>query len=116
MSTKSIVLIALSLPLLAAGLASASALPEVRPDWNKETTVVKTALRREVCVEPPMQRQASTHDALFHTLSDLKGDYARLAFWYPYPKLAVAELEPPTQTATYWDFKLIDPIVEDFIK
>lgn len=109
-------ILAVALSLLTFGTTRASDGPDVRPDWNKPTTVVKTALTMEVCVEPPMRRGTSTHDALFHTLSDLKGEYARLAFWYPYPKLAVAELEPPAKEATSWDFKLIDPIVADFIE
>jgi hypothetical protein len=33
----------------------------------------------------------------------------------PYPKLAVAELEPPTQLKTSWDFTLIDPMTLDFL-
>jgi len=28
--------------------------------------------------------------------------------WYPYPKLAVAELKPPTASQTYWDFTYLD--------
>ena len=35
--------------------------------------------------------------------------------WLPYPKLAVAELEPPTPQKTSWDFSLIDPMTKDFL-
>ena len=35
--------------------------------------------------------------------------------WLPYPKLAVAELEPPTAAKTFWDFSLIDPMTLDFL-
>ena len=35
--------------------------------------------------------------------------------WLPYPKLAVAELEPPTSQKTSWDFSLIDPMTKDFL-
>ncbi len=38
----------------------------------------------------------------------------RLALWYPYPRLAVAELQPPTPTSTSWDFDAIDSLVGDF--
>ena len=34
--------------------------------------------------------------------------------WLPYPRLVVAELEPPTGTKTSWDFSLIDPLTRDF--
>lgn len=35
--------------------------------------------------------------------------------WLPYPRLAVAELQPPNTTArtTSWDFSLIDPMMCD---
>jgi len=36
--------------------------------------------------------------------------------WFPYPKLAVAELEAPTATKTSWDFSLIDPMTLDFFE
>ena len=35
--------------------------------------------------------------------------------WLPYPKLGVAELEPPADGKTSWDFSLIDPMMEDFM-
>jgi hypothetical protein len=102
--------------LLVVGAAKASDVREFQPNWAKATMATKTALAIEVCVEPPMRREESTHDALFRTLSDLKGDYSRLAFWFPYPRLAVAELEPPTAGKVSWNFSLMDPIVIDFMK
>jgi hypothetical protein len=41
---------------------------------------------------------------------------ARLAMWYPYPRLGVAELQPPAPDHTSWDFSLIDPLVSDFFR
>jgi hypothetical protein len=38
----------------------------------------------------------------------------RFVPWYPYPRLAVAELSPPAAGNTSWDFSLIDPLTEDF--
>lgn len=108
--------IAFSAVMGAGAHAAASDVPQFQPLWNKPTTVVKTALAMEVCVEPPMRREKRTHDPLFHTLADLNGRYSRLAFWFPYPKMAVAELEPPTQDKVSWDFTLLDPIVIDFMK
>ena len=35
---------------------------------------------------------------------------------WPYPKLAVAELEPPKDGKTSWDFSLIDPMTVDFLE
>jgi hypothetical protein len=36
--------------------------------------------------------------------------------WLPYPKLEVAELEPPKAGKSSWDFTLIDPITIDFLE
>ncbi len=35
--------------------------------------------------------------------------------WLPYPKLGVAELDPPENGKTSWDFSLIDPLTIDFL-
>jgi hypothetical protein len=56
------------------------------------------------------------HDAAFQSLRALEADYVRFVPWYPYPRLAVAELQPPTADRTFWDFSLIDPLVEDFLE
>ena len=34
--------------------------------------------------------------------------------WMPYPLLGVAELQPPGDGKTFWDFSLIDPMAQDF--
>jgi hypothetical protein len=49
-------------------------------------------------------------------LRKLGADYVRYVPWLPYPKLAVAELEPPANGKTSWDFSLIDPMTIDFLK
>lgn len=36
------------------------------------------------------------HDAIFSALANLSADLVRFVPWFPYPKLAVAELDPPT--------------------
>src|SRR4051794_8313344 len=88
---------------------------ELNPQWNKTTGVVKTALSIQVCVEPPLRRESPIHARLFQSVRDLKADYARFQPWFPYPKLAVAELEPPAGGKTSWDFSIIDPLVIDFM-
>ena len=62
-----------------------------------------------------LRRGSPIHDASFEALRRLGADYVRYAFWYPYPKLAVAELRPPEADQTLWDFQYIDPIVDDFL-
>jgi hypothetical protein len=55
------------------------------------------------------------HDGSFAALKDLGADYVRFVPWLPYPKIAVAELEPPTSQKTSWDFTYIDPVTKDFL-
>jgi hypothetical protein len=52
---------------------------------------------------------------VYQALRELGCDDVRYVPWFPYPKLAVAELEPPKDGNTSWDFSLIDPMTEDFI-
>lgn len=106
------------LSLLCAVAAQAQVTPtwEVRPNWDKPGTLVKTAIAIEVCPEPPMRRGKKTHGPLYKALRDFGGDYNRMAFWYPYPRMSVAALEPPTKEKTSWDFTHMDPLVLDFVE
>uniref|UniRef100_A0A0G4F5U3 Glycoside hydrolase family 42 N-terminal domain-containing protein n=1 Tax=Chromera velia CCMP2878 TaxID=1169474 RepID=A0A0G4F5U3_9ALVE len=55
---------------------------------------------------------------VYENMKSLPADYVRSLHWYPYPHLAVAELKPPVSDGetgkceSFWDFSLIDPIVE----
>jgi len=83
-------------------------------NWDKIEAISKTQVTIQVCPEPPMRRGHPASKNIYKALSDAKVNYARLQPWYPYPKLGVAELVPPADGKTSWDFKLIDPIVIDF--
>ena len=83
-------------------------------DWNRTTIVSRTTPTLQVVVNPMLRRGASMHDGSFSALKDLGADYVRYVPWLPYPKLAVAELEPPTKNHTSWDFSQIDPMMLDF--
>ena len=87
----------------------------VKVAWDKVVTVSKTAPTLQVVVMPPLRRGSKIHDRVFQALHDLGADYVRYVPWLPYPKLAVAELEPPKDGQTSWDFSLIDPMMEDFM-
>jgi hypothetical protein len=84
-------------------------------DWSKVVITSKSSVSIQVCVEPPLRRGYPIHDQLFSALRSLKADYARLAFWYQYPNMAVAELRAPAGGHTYWDFTLMDQITVDFM-
>ena len=83
--------------------------------WDKPLMVSQSVLTLQVVVNPPLRRGSSIHDQSFEALKNLNADYVRFVPWLPYPKLGVAELEPPTDKKTSWDFSLIDPITIDFL-
>jgi len=85
-------------------------------DWNKINSVSKTTATLQV-VENPMLRPGSPiHTNTFKALKDLGADYVRYVPWFPYPKMVVAELKPPTATATYWDFTYPDSTMDAIMK
>ncbi|MEA2259919.1 MAG: hypothetical protein QOJ51_2744, partial [Acidobacteriaceae bacterium] len=84
-------------------------------DWGKTVIVSKSTPTLQVVVNPMLLRGSPIHDGSFQALKDLGADYVRYVPWEPYPKLAVAELEPPTKETTSWDFSKIDPVTLDFL-
>lgn len=97
-------------------LAQQSATPEMKIDWSKTVIESKATPTLQVVVNPQVLRGSKLHDGTFAALKMLGADYVRYVPWLPYPKQAVAELEPPTKEKTSWDFKYIDPTLEDFMK
>lgn len=87
----------------------------VSVDWNKTILVSKSTPTLQVVVNPMLERGSPIHDGSFSALKDLGADYVRYVPWLPYPRLGVAELEPPSAGGTSWDFKLIDPMTKDFL-
>ena len=83
--------------------------------WDKTILVSRSTPTLQVVVNPMLRRGSPIHDASFNAVRQLHADYVRYVPWLPYPKLAVAELEPPTTTTTSWDFTLIDPMTKDFL-
>jgi hypothetical protein len=88
----------------------------VKVDWSKIVIVSKTTPTLQVVVNPPLRPGSKIHDRTYEELRKLGADYVRYVPWLPYPKLAVAELEPPANGKTSWDFSLIDPMTIDFLK
>jgi hypothetical protein len=89
--------------------------PHVAIDWDKVTVVSNTTPTLQVVVNPPLRPGEPLGAASYKALKELGADYVRYVPWLPYPKLAVAELEPPTSRTTSWDFSLIDPMTMDFL-
>jgi hypothetical protein len=84
-------------------------------DWTAGRIPLKTTPTLQVVVNPPLRRGSPIHDAAFNNLKEIGADYVRYVPWLPYPRLAVAELAPPTKDKTSWDFTLIDPMTIDFL-
>jgi hypothetical protein len=75
-------------------------------DWNKSVLVSKSTPTLQVMVNPMLRQGSSIHDGSFAALQQLGADYVRYVPWEPYPKHAVAELDPPTKDGTSWNFRL----------
>jgi len=103
------------LAIFVVATAGARVIP-VSLNWTDIASVSKAAVTIEVCVEPPLRRGHPIHDQLFAALHNLGADYAHLQPYNIFPRLAVAELEPPAGGRTFWDFSAVDPIVADFMQ
>jgi hypothetical protein len=84
--------------------------------WDKTMVVSKSTPTFQVVVNPPLRRGEPLSAASYKALKELGADYVRYVPWLPYPKLAVAEMEPPKPQKTSWDFSLIDPMTIDFLE
>jgi len=110
-------LLTLADPLLAAEpAATAPAVPQVAVDWKSTLRISRSIPTLQVVVNPPLRHGSAIHDPVYAALLDLAAENVRYVPWFPYPRLAVAELEPPTATKTSWDFSLIDPMTIDFLE
>jgi hypothetical protein len=89
--------------------------PELAIHWDNATIVSKTTPTLQVVVNPPLRPGNPLSVASYKAIKELGADYVRYVPWMPYPRLAVAELEPPTPQKTSWDFSLIDPMTKDFL-
>ncbi len=89
---------------------------EVKVDWTKTVTISKSTPTLQVVVNPMLLRGAKLHDGAFRALHALGADYVRYVPWLPYPRQAVAELAPPVDGMTSWDFTHIDQTLDDFMK
>jgi hypothetical protein len=87
----------------------------VKVTWDKVQLTSRALPTLQVVVNPGLARGGKLHDGAFKALKDIAADDVRYALWLPYPRQAVAELEPPTAKRTSWDFSHIDPTLEDFM-
>jgi hypothetical protein len=88
--------------------------PKLDIEWNKTIIVSKSTPTLQVVTNPMLNHGSTIHDSSFTALKTLGADFVRFVPWLPYPKIAVAELTPPTKDQTSWDFRYIDPVIKDF--
>jgi len=108
-------LMAAAIGLGSAGVACAQQPPALTIHWDKTQVVSRSIPTLQIVVNPPLGPGNPLSAAAYKAVKDLGADYVRYVPWLPYPKLAVAELEPPTAQKTSWDFTLIDPMTRDFL-
>jgi hypothetical protein len=113
---RALLLLALFSTTLAKLAFAADAPLKLAVKWDQMTRVSNTYVTLQVVVNPLLRRGSPIHDRAFQALRDLKADYVRYVPWQPYPRLAVAALEPPRDGKTSWDFSLIDPLTIDFLE
>jgi len=89
---------------------------QVGIDWVHASGTLKTVPSLQVVSNRLLRPGSPIFDSAFQALKRLQADDVRFVPWFPYPKLAVPELEPPANGTTSWDFSLIDPMVVAFFE
>lgn len=88
---------------------------EVTVQWSRTLLTSRSTPTLQVVVNPMLRPGSPIEQGAWTAVKDLGADYVRYVPWLPYPRLAVAELQPPTSSGTSWDFSLIDPITRAFL-
>ena len=68
----------------------------ITPNWSNVTFTSKTTPTLQMVLNPLVTRASPIHDTVYHTLRQIRPRYARYQSWFPYPKLAVPEIDPPS--------------------
>ena len=80
-------------------------------NWMNVTAVSKTTATLQVVANPILNTKTSpVASKVFKLLHELQADLVRYVPWFPYPKVGVAELEPPNieQQKSFWNFSNIE--------
>ena len=64
--------------------------------WSNVTRTLATLPTLQVVPTPLFERGSATHDAIWAALAALNASRVRFVPWLPFPRLGVAELEPPS--------------------
>ena len=107
---------------LAVAVQSSTAPLQVNIDWNDIVIRSKTTTTLQSVAVPPLlagSNQTIRENAL-KALFSVKADYVRYVPWFPYPRIAVPEIEAPSISGnscrTSWDFTYADQLLLDFFR
>jgi hypothetical protein len=84
--------------------------------WDKTIKISKTTPTLQLVQNPLVQKKSAIQEQIFKNLKNLGADYVRYVPWFPYQKMAVAELKPPAGGKTFWDFTYIDNTMQDVME
>eukprot|EP01062_Namystynia_karyoxenos_P000520 TRINITY_DN10188_c0_g1_i1.p1 TRINITY_DN10188_c0_g1~~TRINITY_DN10188_c0_g1_i1.p1 ORF type:complete len:646 (+),score=94.18 TRINITY_DN10188_c0_g1_i1:65-2002(+) len=111
--------LAAAVTALVAGLAGAADVT-VAPRWSAPLRNVTTAATVEVDHMPFLSRtnEGGPYWAYASALRQLGAAYVRFAPWYPYPRVAIAEMTPAncSGAGSSWNSSLLDVVVADFME
>ena len=85
-------------------------------NWDKTIATSKTTPTLQLVENPMVRNSSPIHAPTFKALKELGADYVRYVPWYPYPKMAVAELDPPGKDKTSWNFTYLDSTMQAFME
>src|SRR4029453_12544225 len=88
----------------------------VRINWGKVVRESNTTPTLQVVVNPPLRRGSPIPDRASDERGRLSADSVRYVPWFPSPRLSIAEIAPPANGQTSWDFAHIDPLTIDFLE
>jgi hypothetical protein len=88
-------------------------------NWDKIVCRSVTQPTYQLVSNPLTTAYSKIRKQVYQNIADLATEMGRFALWFPYPKLVVAELDPPNcsaaQRKTSWNFTYMDPMMKDFL-
>ena len=97
------------MPILAAAQTVFPESEALSINWGKIIAISRSTPTLQLGAFPVLRRGSPIHDSSFAALKQLGADYVRYVPWLPYPRLAVAELEPPTSNTPPGTSRLSTP-------
>ena len=85
------------LALSAAAAVAAQVTPStITIDWTSIVRPLKTSAGFQCVVNSVTSRESPYHDQVYAKIAELGAPYQRFVPWLPYPRMGIAELEPPS--------------------